>query len=93
VDHWVQAASLLHSNGDAMDVAVKKGASWASGAGRATRSTTAGWAEGPVRLAGQTTRPTGSLVRVGWKLVESDWDTAMERIVRRSKELLTERSC
>jgi hypothetical protein len=32
-------------------------------------------------------------VRVGWKLVESDWDTAMERIVRRSKELLTERSC
>jgi hypothetical protein len=25
VDHWVQTASILHSNGDALDIAVKDG--------------------------------------------------------------------
>jgi anaerobic selenocysteine-containing dehydrogenase len=35
-------------------------------------------------------RLTTPLVRRGGKLVETDWDTAMERIVTRSKQLLTD---
>lgn len=30
VDRWVQSASILHSNGDALDIAVKDERSWAS---------------------------------------------------------------
>ena len=41
VDRWVQSASVLHSNGDAMDIAVKDGRIVGVRAGRTTGSTTA----------------------------------------------------
>lgn len=40
VDDWVQAASILHSNGDAMDIAVSGGRIVGSAAGPSTGSTT-----------------------------------------------------
>ncbi len=53
------------------------------------------WAPGPqglVRLAGQRLpdRLTRPLIRINGELVETDWDTAMERVVTRTKELLDE---
>ncbi|WP_433238752.1 molybdopterin oxidoreductase family protein [Streptosporangium sp. CA-135522] len=91
VDAWIQAASILHSNGDAMDIAVRGGriagvrgrASDRINHGRLDPKDLYGWQanNSPDRL----TRP---LVRQGGELVETDWDTAMGRIVARSKELL-----
>ncbi len=91
VDRWVQTASLLHSNGDAMDIAVKDGrvvgvrgrAVDRVNRGRLDPKDLYGWQanNSPDRL----TRP---LVRDGGELVETDWDSAMERIVVRSRELL-----
>jgi anaerobic selenocysteine-containing dehydrogenase len=93
VDRWVQAASILHSNGDAMDVAVKderivgvRGrADDRVNHGRLDPKDLYGWQANlsPDRL----TRP---LVRDGGRLVECDWDTAMGRIVERSQELLAQ---
>ncbi|WP_218120665.1 molybdopterin oxidoreductase family protein [Geodermatophilus sp. DSM 45219] len=66
------------------------GRSWASAAGPSTGSTTAGWDHGwqannsPDRL----TRP---LIRRDGELVETDWDTAMDAVAGRAKELLDER--
>ena len=61
VERWVQSASLLHSNGDAMDIAVS--ATAASSGCAVARSDRVNRGrlgpEGPVRLAGQRTRPTG----------------------------------
>jgi anaerobic selenocysteine-containing dehydrogenase len=91
VDAWVQSASVLHSNGDAMDIAVKQGrivgvrgrAVDRVNRGRLDPKDLYGWQanHSPDRL----TRP---LVRDGDRLVETDWDSAMDRIVVRSKELL-----
>ncbi|HEU5149331.1 MAG TPA: molybdopterin oxidoreductase family protein [Iamia sp.] len=91
VDRWVQSASILHSNGDAMDIAVRDGrivgvrgrAVDRVNRGRLDPKDLYGWQANlsPDRL----TRP---LVREGGRLVETDWDTAMGRIVDRSKELL-----
>ncbi|TDC38497.1 nitrate reductase [Micromonospora sp. 15K316] len=91
VDRWVQSASILHSNGDALDIAVKDGrivgvrgrAVDRVNRGRLDPKDLYGWQanHSPDRL----TRP---LVREGGQLVETDWDTAMGRIVARSKELL-----
>lgn len=93
VDYWVQSASLLHSNGDAMDIAVKDGrivgvrghVPSRVNYGRLDPKDLFGWQanNSPDRLK----RP---LVREGGRLVETDWDTAMGRIVERSKELLGE---
>lgn len=93
VDRWVQTASLLHSNGDAMDIAVKderivgvRGtASDRVNHGRLGVKDLYGWQanSSPDRL----TRP---LVREGGRLVETDWDTAMGRIVERTQQLLME---
>ena len=93
VDRWVQEASLLHSNGDAMDIAVAGGriagvrgrSQDRVNRGRLDPKDFYGWQanNAPDRL----TRP---LVREGGELVESDWDTAMDRIVERSKELLAQ---
>jgi anaerobic selenocysteine-containing dehydrogenase len=93
VDSWVQTASLLHSNGDAMDIAVKDGrivgvrgrAVDRVNHGRLGVKDLYGWQANasPDRL----TRP---LIREGGRLVETDWDTAMDRIVQRTKELLEE---
>ncbi|MEV4199571.1 molybdopterin oxidoreductase family protein [Micromonospora globbae] len=91
VDRWVQSASILHSNGDALDIAVKDGrivgvrgrAVDRVNRGRVDPKDLYGWQanHSPDRL----TRP---LVREGGRLVETDWDRAMGRIVARSQELL-----
>lgn len=91
VDRWVQSASTLHSNGDAMDIAVQDGRIVGVRGrsvdrvnhGRLDPKDLYGWqaVHSPDRL----TRP---LVREGGELVETDWDTAMGRVVTRSKELL-----
>ncbi|AGZ45071.1 molybdopterin oxidoreductase family protein [Actinoplanes friuliensis] len=91
VDRWVQSASILHSNGDAMDIAVKDGrivgvrgrAEDRVNRGRLGPKDLYGWQanNSPDRL----TRP---LIRQDGRLVETDWDTAMGRIVHRSRELL-----
>lgn len=91
VDRWVQSASVLHSNGDALDIAVADGRIVGVrgrvvdriNRGRVDPKDLYGWQanHSPDRL----TRP---LVRDGGRLVETDWDTAMGRIVARSKDLL-----
>jgi anaerobic selenocysteine-containing dehydrogenase len=91
VERWVQSASVLHSNGDAMDVAicderivgVRGREHDRVNRGRLGPKDLFGWQanNSPDRL----TRP---LVREGGRLVESDWDTAMGRLVERSKQLL-----
>jgi ferredoxin-nitrate reductase len=91
VERWAQSASVLHSNGDGLDMAVKDGrivgvrgrAGDRVNHGRLDPKDIYGWQAGasPDRL-------TSPLVRVQGELVESDWDTAMGRIVARSRELL-----
>ena len=91
VERWVQSASLLHSNGDGIDIAVKDGRIVGVRGrgvdrvnhGRLDPKDLYGWQAN--HAADRVTRP---LVREGGELVESDWDTAMGRIVERSKELL-----
>ncbi|MHC3467907.1 molybdopterin oxidoreductase family protein [Streptomyces sp. 7R007] len=93
VERWVPSASMLHSNGDAMDIAVRGGrivgvrgrAQDRVNRGRLGPKDLFGWqaAASPDRL----TRP---LVREGGRLVESDWEHAMGRVVARTRELLDE---
>ncbi|MFI8100996.1 molybdopterin oxidoreductase family protein [Streptomyces sp. NPDC086023] len=91
VDRWTKAASVLHSNGDAMDVAVRDGrivgvrgrAADRVNHGRLGPKDLFGWqaCHSPDRL----TRP---LVRDRGQLVPCSWDTAMDRIVTRTRELM-----
>ncbi len=93
VDRWVQSATILHSNGDGLDIAVKDGrivgvrgrAEDRVNHGRLGPKDLFGWQanNSPDRL----TRP---LVRENGRLVETDWDTAMNRVVNRTKQLLAE---
>jgi anaerobic selenocysteine-containing dehydrogenase len=95
VDRWVQSACVLCSNGCGCDIAVKDGR-MVGIRGRATDVVNHGrlgpkglygstpWASSPDRL----TRP---LVREAGRLVETDWDTAMGRVVEVSRRLLAER--
>jgi ferredoxin-nitrate reductase len=91
VEHWAQSASTLHSNGDGFDYAVKDGrlvgirgrAKDRVNHGRLDPKDLYGW-----QALGSPDRLTRPLVRQGGELVESDWDTAMGKIVERSKELL-----
>ncbi|KOX03292.1 hypothetical protein ADK65_06915 [Streptomyces sp. NRRL B-1140] len=94
VERWVQAASLLHSNGDAMDVAVREGRI-VGVRGRAADRVNRGRL-GPKDLYGRQAnaspdRLTRPLVREDGLLVESDWDTAMNRITAHILHLLDER--
>ncbi|MET9932076.1 MULTISPECIES: nitrate reductase [unclassified Streptomyces] len=94
VQRWVQAASILHSDGDAMDIAVVDGR-MVGVRGRAVDRVNRGRL-GPKDLFGwqanaSPDRLTRPLVREGGRLVETDWDTAMDRVVSRSRELLDER--
>lgn len=94
VDRWVPSASLLHSNGDAMDIAVKDGrivgvrgrAEDRVNHGRLGPKDLYGWQanNAPDRLV----RP---LVRRDGQLVETDWDTALDAVALRIKDLLAER--
>ncbi|MFC4907646.1 molybdopterin oxidoreductase family protein [Actinomadura gamaensis] len=93
VERWVRAVSLLHSNGDAMDIAVRDGrvvgvrgrADDRVNRGRLDPKDLFGWQAGAAD--DRLTRP---LVRVNGELVETDWDTAMSRIAGRTRELLDE---
>lgn len=91
VDRWVQSASILHSNGDAMDIAVKD-QKIAGVRGRAADRVNRGRLD-PKDLYGwqannSPDRLTRPLIRRDGRLVETDWDTAMGRIVERSRQLL-----
>ncbi|HEX2894384.1 MAG TPA: nitrate reductase [Marmoricola sp.] len=94
VDRWVPSASLLHSNGDAMDIAVKDGrivgvrgrGQDRVNHGRLGPKDLYGWQanNSPDRL----TRP---LVRRDGELVETDWDTALNLVASRTRDLVAER--
>jgi anaerobic selenocysteine-containing dehydrogenase len=91
VERWAQAASVLHSNGDAMDIAVA-GGRIAGVRGRADDRVNRGRLD-PKDLFGwqannSADRLTRPLVRDGGRLVDASWDEAMGRIVERSKALL-----
>src|SRR4051794_29325971 len=91
VDSWVQTASILHSNGDGLDIAVKDGrivgvrgrAGDRINHGRVDPKDLYGW-----QANNSPDRPRRPLIRSGGELVETDWDTAMEALVMRSKGLL-----
>ena len=93
VDRWVQTASILHSNGDALDIAVKDDAIVGvrgRGVDRVNRGRLGpkdlfGW-----QANGSPDRLTWPLIRRDGELVETDWETAMDRIVTRSREFLGE---
>jgi anaerobic selenocysteine-containing dehydrogenase len=92
-ERWVATASLLHSHGDAIDVAVEGGrivgvrgrAGSRVNRGRLGPKDMYGWQanHAPDRL----TRP---LVRRDGALTEASWDEAMEAVVRRSQALLAD---
>ncbi|HZU48898.1 MAG TPA: nitrate reductase [Mycobacterium sp.] len=91
VDRWVQSAAVLHSNGDGLDIAVKDGRIVGVRGrgidrvnhGRLDPKDLFGW-----QANASADRLTTPLVRVNGKLQSTDWDTAMDRIVARSRELL-----
>ncbi|MDQ2678038.1 MAG: molybdopterin oxidoreductase family protein [Actinomycetota bacterium] len=91
VDRWVPTASILHSNGDGLDIAVKD-SRIVGVRGRARDRVNHGRVD-PKDLFGwqanvDEDRLTTPMVREGGRLVEVDWDVAMQRIVDRSKHLL-----
>ena len=95
VERWVQSACLLCSNGCGCDIAVKDGR-MVGVRGRAGDTVSHGRL-GPKGLYGSTPwasspdRLTHPLVREGGRLVETDWPTAMGRIVEVSTRLLHEK--
>src|SRR5215212_1522489 len=90
VERWVQSASTLHSNGDGFDLAVNEGrlvgirgrVKDRVNHGRLDVKDLYGW-----QAYGSPDRLTRPLVRRDGELVESDWDTAMDLIVERSRKL------
>ncbi|CAA9490630.1 MAG: Assimilatory nitrate reductase large subunit [uncultured Rubrobacteraceae bacterium] len=94
VDEWVQTASILHSNGDALDIAVKDGRI-VGVRGRPVDRVNKGRLD-PKDLFGWQANNSGDrlmtpLVRREGELVEASWDEAMGRIVGESKRLLEEK--
>ncbi|MDQ0597189.1 anaerobic selenocysteine-containing dehydrogenase [Streptomyces canus] len=94
VERWVPSASLLHSNGDAMDIAVRDGrivgvrgrTEDRVNRGRLGPKDLYGW-----QANGSPDRLTRPLVRRAGRLEECDWDTAMDQVAGRSRELLEQR--
>jgi ferredoxin-nitrate reductase len=94
VDRWAQTASILHSNGDALDIAVKDGRIVGVrgrgvdrvNKGRVDTKDLFGWQANNSR--DRLKRP---LVRQNGELIETSWDEAMGRIIERSKRLLEEK--
>ncbi|MFD8412174.1 molybdopterin oxidoreductase family protein [Streptomyces sp. NPDC059650] len=94
VEQWVQAASILHSDGDAMDIAVV-GGRMVGVRGRAVDRVNRGRL-GPKDLFGWQANASADrlrrpLIRMEGRLAECDWDTAMDRVVGHTRQLLTER--
>ncbi|WP_370446182.1 hypothetical protein [Cryobacterium sp. Y57] len=95
VDRWVQSACTLCSNGCVCDIAVKDGR-MVGVRGRAIDIVNHARL-GPKELFGSwqgmsnDDRLTRPLIRIGGELVETDWDTAMSRIVERSRQLLADK--
>jgi ferredoxin-nitrate reductase len=91
VERWVPSACVLCSNGCGLDIAVAGGrmvgvrgrADDRVNHGRLGPKGLFGWQAN--RAADRLTRP---LVREGGELVERDWDTAMDRVVERSRRQL-----
>ncbi|MDQ2621806.1 MAG: molybdopterin oxidoreductase family protein [Actinomycetota bacterium] len=91
VERWVQSASILHSNGDGLDIAVRKGRIVGVRGrhgdrvnhGRVDPKDLYGW-----QANGSPDRLTSPLIRRNGELAECDWDTAMDALVSRSNELL-----
>src|SRR3954470_1504422 len=93
-ERWVQTASVLHSNGDAYDLAVNDGR--LVGVRGRERDRVNRGRLGPKDLFGwqamqSPDRLTQPLVRDGADLRETSWDEAMDRIVGRSRQLLDEK--
>ena len=93
-DTWVETASILHSNGDALEVGVRDGRM--VGVRGIARSRVNHGRLGPKDLYGwqanaSADRLTRPLVRRDGELVPVSWDAAMDAIVERSKQLLRER--
>jgi ferredoxin-nitrate reductase len=94
VDRWVQTASMLHSNGDALDIAVRKGRIVGVrgrgidrvNKGRVDSKDLFGW-----QANNSEDRLKNPLVRKNGELVEASWDEAMGRVVEHSKRLLEEK--
>ena len=87
VDDWFISASILHSNGDEIDIAVKDGR--IVGVRGDEHSRVNHGRLGPKDLFGwqannSPDRLTRPLVREGGELRDTDWDTAMERVDRKS---------
>ncbi len=93
VQRWVPTASLLHSNGDAMDIAVTDGRI-VGVRGSARDRVNHGRLDVKDLYAWQANhsadRLTTPLIRRDGKLQPADWDTAMAHIVAHSKQLLSE---
>lgn len=91
IDQWVQSASILHSNGDALDIAVKNQrivgvrgrAVDRVNRGRLDTKDIYGW-----QANNSKDRLTTPLIRQDGQLVETDWDTAMQYIVDETQKLL-----
>ncbi|WP_086770144.1 molybdopterin oxidoreductase family protein [Streptomyces bobili] len=94
VQRWVQTASILHSDGDAMDIAVLDGR-MVGVRGRAGDRVNRGRLGPKDLFAWQANaspdRLTTPLIRQDGRLVACDWDTALERITSRTRELLADR--
>ncbi|MFI8203508.1 molybdopterin oxidoreductase family protein [Streptomyces sp. NPDC085937] len=90
VDTWVRGACLLCSNGCGLEIAVRDG-TMVGVRGRAEDRVSHGRL-GPKGLYGwqgeQHDRLTTPLIRRHGRLVETDWETAMTRVAKRSRELL-----
>ncbi|MFF0437440.1 molybdopterin oxidoreductase family protein [Streptomyces sp. NPDC004327] len=91
VDRWVQTASNLHSNGDAMELAVRDGrlvgvrgmARDRVNRGRLDPKDLYGW-----QAIGSPDRLTSPLILENGTQREADWDTAMALIAERTRTLL-----
>lgn len=93
VERWVQSAAVLHSNGDGLDIAVAKGR-MVGVRGRAVDRVNHGRLDAKDLFGWQANhaadRLTTPLIRRNGRLVETDWDTAMNAVVAHSRALLAE---
>ncbi|MGW4371322.1 molybdopterin oxidoreductase family protein [Nocardia takedensis] len=94
VQRWVPSASVLHSNGDAFDIAVRGGrivgvrgrADDRVNHGRLDPKDLHGW-----QATAAPDRLTEPLIRREGVLVPTDWDTALEQVAAHIRDLLDTR--